>query len=82
MAADPLTAATIDELLNFDSSGDEETLRDKPSRGIRDDKSTLSPGHGKRKVGETIDLGASLGLDEEVKIAKKRKPIAKLDEER
>ena len=79
MAADPLTAATVDNLLNFDSTDDEDPFNDKPSRrNDRDDKPTLSPrGASKRKAGDD-----TLGLDSEVKIKKARKPIAKLDEAR
>ncbi|KAK5458488.1 chromosome segregation in meiosis-related protein [Exophiala xenobiotica] len=81
MAADPLTQAVVDDLFNFDSTDDEDPFNDnkKPSRAGRDDKPTLSPRH-KRKAGDDEEPGADLGLDEEVKIAKKRKPIAKLDE--
>jgi replication fork protection complex subunit Csm3/Swi3 len=31
---------------------------------------------------DSKDLGATLGIDEEVKVTKKRKPIAKLDDAR
>ncbi|EHY59080.1 chromosome segregation in meiosis- protein [Exophiala dermatitidis] len=82
MATDPLTAATVDDLFNFDSTDDEDPFKDKSTRKARDDKTTLSPRPAKRKAGDNNDLGADLGLDEEVKIAKKRKPIAKLDEAR
>ncbi|KAL2443761.1 Chromosome segregation in meiosis protein 3 [Exophiala dermatitidis] len=82
MEADPLTAATVDDLFNFDSTDDEDPFKDKSARKPRDDKTTLSPRPAKRKAGDNNDLGADLGLDEEVKIAKKRKPIAKLDEAR
>ena len=75
MAADPLTSATVDDLLNFDRSDDED-----PRLNSRDDKTTLSPrATSKRKA---ADLDDTLGLDSEVKVKKQRKPIAKLDEAR
>lgn len=76
MAADPLTANAAAELLNYDLS-DDDPFNDNPSTSKRDDKAILSPRGTKRK-GE----GDSLGLDEEVKITKKRKPTVKLDENR
>ncbi|EXJ80859.1 hypothetical protein A1O3_07145 [Capronia epimyces CBS 606.96] len=82
MAADPLTSATVDDLFNFDSTDDEDPFKDKPSSKGRDDKTTLSPRPVKRKAGDDSGFGDDLGLDEEVKITKKRKPIAKLDEAR
>lgn len=82
MAADPLTAATVDDLLNFDDSDQEDPFNESASRARRHDDPLLSPHNGKRKAGDENDLDAALGLDEEVKIKKKRKPIAKLDEER
>ncbi len=83
MAADPITQAAVDDVFNFDSTDDEDPFNDnkKPLRAGRDDKPTLSPRH-KRKAGDNEETGADLGLDEEVKITKKRKPIAKLDEAR
>ncbi|KIX02532.1 uncharacterized protein Z518_08473 [Rhinocladiella mackenziei CBS 650.93] len=80
MAADPLTAATVNDLFNFDSTDDEDPFHDKSWPNGRDDKTTLSPG--KRKADDDDNLGVDLGLDEEVKLIKKRKPIAKLDEAR
>ncbi|EXJ58794.1 hypothetical protein A1O7_06224 [Cladophialophora yegresii CBS 114405] len=81
MAADPVTSATVDDLLNFDSTDDEDPFNDKPSRQTkRGDETTLSPrGPSKR---EASDLDDTLGLDSEIKIKKQRKPIAKLDEAR
>lgn len=79
MAADPLTAATADHLLNYDTTDDEDPFGDKPLRATRDDKPNLSPRQTKRKADAGDD---GLGIDEEVQIKKKRKPIAKLDEER
>jgi hypothetical protein len=81
MAADPLTAATVDNLFNYDDTDDEDLFADKRPTATRDDKPTLSPRHTKRKTGDH-DGDDLLGLDEEVKIVKKRKPIAKLDEAR
>lgn len=82
MPADPITSSTVDELFNFDSTDDETPFKDKKSRPARDDKPTLSPRRAKRQAGDHDEHGADLGLDEEVKITKKRKPIAKLDEAR
>ncbi|EXJ67971.1 uncharacterized protein A1O5_08585 [Cladophialophora psammophila CBS 110553] len=79
MAADSLTAATVDSLLNLDNSDYEDSSNHRPPRRDRDDSPTSSP-HGKRKAID--DLDASLGLDEEVKVTKRRKPISKLDEAR
>jgi replication fork protection complex subunit Csm3/Swi3 len=81
MAADPLTSTTVDELLNFDSTDDENSLKANSSRRAqRDDKATLSPRRlAKRKADELED---TLGVNSEVKIKKQRKPIAKLDEAR
>jgi hypothetical protein len=79
MAADPLTAATADHLLNYDTTDDEDPFGDKPVKATRDDKPTLSPRQTKRKAD---DGGDGLGIDEEVQIKKKRKPIVKLDEAR
>jgi len=82
MAADPITSSTVDELFDFGSSDDEDPFKDKKSRNPRDNKTTLSPRPTKRKAEDAEEPGADLGLDEEVKITKKRKPIAKLDEAR
>ncbi|OAG41632.1 hypothetical protein AYO21_04096 [Fonsecaea monophora] len=79
MAADPLTAATVDSLLNLDNSDYEDGFNDRPPRRGRDDEPMSSP-NSKRKAIDPLD--ATLGLDEEVKITKKRKPISKLDEAR
>jgi replication fork protection complex subunit Csm3/Swi3 len=71
MAADPVTAATVEGLFNYDSTDDErDPFNDKPAPARQ---TAAAAGDG---------FGADLGLDEEVKVAKKRKPIAKLDEER
>jgi hypothetical protein len=76
MAADPMTADTAAELLNYDILSDNDPFADSPPSKSRDDKAVLSPRVTKRKSdGEDI-----LGLDEEVKITKKRKPTVKLDE--
>jgi hypothetical protein len=80
MAADPITADAAAELLNYDLS-DDDPFNDNPQTKSRDDKAVLSPRSTKRKApGDNNDN--SLGLDEEVKITKKRKPTVKLDEAR
>ncbi|KEF59150.1 uncharacterized protein A1O9_03994 [Exophiala aquamarina CBS 119918] len=79
MAADPLTAATADDLFNYDTTDDEDPFGDKTTKVTRDDKANLSPRYTKRKADDGDD---ELGIDEEVQIKKKRKPIAKLDEAR
>ena len=79
MAADPITADVAAELLSYDVS-DDDLFNDSPQPSTRDDKAMLSPRGTKRK---TADEGENaLGLDEEVKIAKERKPAVKLDENR
>ena len=76
MAADPITAHTVDVLLNEDEFDSDDPFGDKPLKQVqRDDKPTLSPR--KRKVDDLFG-----NLDEEVKIAKPRKKIPKLDAER
>ncbi|KPI35433.1 Chromosome segregation in meiosis protein 3 [Cyphellophora attinorum] len=79
MAADPLTAETTADLLQYDLS-DDDPFADNPTSRVRDDKATLSPRGTKRKT--TDDNDDFLGLNEEVKIAKKRRPVVKLDEDR
>lgn len=79
MAADPITADVAAELLNYDVS-DDDPFNDNPQRQARDDKAILSPRGTKRKAAD--EDGNALGLDEEVKITKKRKPTVKLDEAR
>lgn len=81
MAADPITTSTVDHLLDFDFSDGEDPFADNALTRTRDDKATLSPRAAKRKLDEDKE-NLGLGLDEEVKITKKRKPIAKLDETR
>jgi hypothetical protein len=81
MAADPITKNTVSDLLNYDVSDDDDPFRDiDQALRVRDDKTTLSPRSAKRKA-ENDKENDVLGL-EEVKITKKRKPIAKLDETR
>ena len=82
MAADPVTKNTVSDLLNYDISDNDDPFQDiDQTLRIRDEKVTLSPRAVKRKAAN--DKGNDiLGLDEEVKITKKRKPIAKLDETR
>ncbi|RMZ81829.1 hypothetical protein DV738_g2116, partial [Chaetothyriales sp. CBS 135597] len=79
MAADPVTASTVDDLLDYNFSDLEDPFSEKPN------SKTRSPSNGaasnKRKLDEEKKhLG--LGIDEEVKVVKKRQPIAKLDEAR
>lgn len=82
MAADPITKNTVSDLLNYGVSDDDDPFKDiDETLRIRDDKITLSPRAAKRKA-EYDKENDILGLDEEVKITKKRKPIAKLDETR
>lgn len=82
MAADPITKNTVSDLLNYGVSDDDDPFKDiDETLRVRDDKSTLSPRAAKRKA-EDDKENDILGLDEEVKITKKRKPIAKLDETR
>ena len=82
MAADPITQNTVSDLLNYDASDDDDPFKDiDQTLRVRDDKSTLSPRTAKRKADHDKENDI-LGLDEEVKITKKRKPIAKLDETR
>lgn len=87
MAADPLTKSTVDDLFSTEFSDfDDDPFADNPVTTIadsRDDKPTLSPRAAlKRKNNEEGAEDFGLGLDSEVKIVKKKKPIAKLDEAR
>ena len=79
MAADPITADVAAELLNYDVS-DDDPFNDNPQRPSRDDKAMLSPRGTKRKTADEDEN--ALGLDEEVKKKKRRKPAVKLDEAR
>ncbi|OAP60546.1 hypothetical protein AYL99_05548 [Fonsecaea erecta] len=79
MAADPLTASTVDGLLNLDNFDYDDPFNDRPTQQDGVEGLSSSPGF-KRKADDLLD--ASLGLDEEVKVTKKRKPISKLDEAR
>jgi hypothetical protein len=82
MGADPITQNTVSDLLNYDISDDDDPFKDiDEALRVRDDKTTLSPRSVKRKA-ENSKENDILGLDEEVTITKKRKPIAKLDETR
>ena len=82
MAADPVTKTTVDSLLNYGvDDHDDDPFKDiDASLAIRsttrDDKAILSP---RKRSAADADI---LGLDEEVQIKKKRKPVAKLDEAR
>ena len=79
MSADLLTSNTVSDLFNYDVSDDDDPFKD-IDLGT-DDKPTLSRRAAKRKPVDDKENDI-LGLDEEVKITKKRKPIAKLDEPR
>lgn len=74
-ARDGFSAPTddLDDLFDYDAGDvfrDVDTNMDAPTRG----KSATNP-DGKKN-------GASLGIDEEIKVIKKRAPIPKLDETR
>ena len=81
--ADHITHNTVSELFNHNYDDDHDPFRDIDTtfRDSSDDKATLSPRAAKRKL-DAEEEKFGLGLDEEVKITKKRKPIAKLDEAR
>lgn len=81
MAADLVTKNTVSDLLNYDVSDDDDPFKDIDETLRVRDKGSPSPRAGKRKA-EDDKENDILGLDEEVKITKKRKPIAKLDETR
>ncbi len=82
MAADPITTNMINHVLSYDFSDDGDPFNDKPSKK-RDDKAVLSPRGTKRKAEDANKENfGGLGLDEEVKITKKRIPNPKLDEHR
>ena len=82
MSADPLTKETTAQLLDYGVDTDDDWSKDiDNSLQVRDDKPTLSPRAQKRKASDDKENDI-LGLDEEVKITKKRKPIAKLDDAR
>jgi replication fork protection complex subunit Csm3/Swi3 len=82
MAPDTKTRDTVTNLLNYGISDDD----DDPFREI--DTTLHEPNNGpqgtKRKAAGSggQENADTLGLDEEVKITKKRKPVAKLDEAR
>ena len=84
MAADPITKSTVDQLLTYNFSDDDDPFGPQLQTKQRDDKATLSPRAHKRRLNDDDkeNFGRGLGLDEEVKIVKKRKPIARLDEAR
>ena len=68
--------------LSYDFSDDGDPFNDKPAKK-RDDKSVLSPRGTKRTADDANKENfGGLGLDEEVKITKKRIPNPKLDEQR
>ena len=84
MAADPITKNTVDQLLTYNFSDDEDPFGQQAPTKQRDDKATLSPRAPKRRLNDDDkeNFGRGLGLDEEVKIVKKRKPMPRLDEAR
>lgn len=84
MAADPLTNTAIDDIFNADFSDlDDDLFGDNPTtKDSRDDKAVLSPRTSLKRKADDDKENDGLGLDEEVKIVKQRKPIAKLDEAR
>ncbi|RMD41429.1 hypothetical protein DV735_g3712, partial [Chaetothyriales sp. CBS 134920] len=79
MAADPVTASTVDDLLDYNFSDLEDPFSEKPNNPKT--RSPSSAAAAKRKLDED-KKNLSLGIDEEVKVVKKRQPIAKLDEAR
>jgi hypothetical protein len=81
MAAEAVTKSTIDELLSYDFD-DDDPLADNTSKAKRDDKSTLSPRGIKRAHDVDKENFGDLGLDQEVKIKKRKIPIPKLDDQR
>ncbi len=82
MAADTTTRKTVASLLNYDISDND----DDPFREIDTtlhEPTNKSHGTKRKDTGsENKDNTDLLGLDEEVKIIKKRKPVVKLDEAR
>ena len=72
MAADPITTEAAAELLGYDISDNDDPFNENPQ--------AQSPRGTKRKSGGDGEDG--LGLDEEVKVKKQRKPTVKLDENR
>ncbi|KAL9094714.1 MAG: hypothetical protein Q9165_002984 [Trypethelium subeluteriae] len=65
----------LDDLLNYDASMDD-VFKD-----TNDESHATTKGIPESRRG-AADGGADLGIDEEIKITKRRKPIAKLDEAR
>lgn len=82
MAADPITKNAIDELLSYDFD-DDDPFADTKSKAKRDDKATLSPRGAKRAANDDDKENfGDLGLDQEVKIKKRKIPVPKLDDQR
>ena len=82
MAADPLTKSTVSNLLRDDFEDEDDVFNDiDKALELRDGKTTLTPPTAKRKADSDRENDI-LGLDQEVKITKRRKQIAKLDEAR
>ncbi|OJD13404.1 hypothetical protein AJ78_06138 [Emergomyces pasteurianus Ep9510] len=67
------TSPTIDDIFNYDA-GLDEILRETE---VSQHKDTSDPS---RRNTPADSNGANLGLDEEIKVAPKRRPVAKLDE--
>lgn len=66
--------SNVDDLFNYDV-GLDEIFQDKPTTTANDNANASKP-----TTGDPTSLG--LGLDEEVKVTRKRQPIPKLDEAR
>ena len=82
MAADVQTRDTVDSLLNYDvSDNDDDPFREIDTT-IHDPDD--NPNGNKRKAAgsDNKENADALGLDDEVKVVKKRKPVVKLDEAR
>jgi replication fork protection complex subunit Csm3/Swi3 len=82
MATDTTTRDTVNSLLNYDvSDNDDDPFREIDTTLHELDK---APNGTKRKAAgsDGKEDADALGIDEEVKITKKRKPVAKLDEAR
>lgn len=70
----PAERDDLDDLFNYDVSMDD---------AFKDDNAGDSTAKGQSETRRrNSDAGAGLGLDEEIKITKRRQPIAKLDEAR
>ncbi len=65
----------LDDLFNYDA-GTNDVFRDVDTN--MDVTTNVDPPRGKDKS----DTGVGLGIDEEIKVSRQRRPVAKLDEER